>query len=73
MPKKGVDILKAYDDRLRGLALTTGAQTWADAGVVSSSLVVANGWVYTNHQGAVKRYAAADGAAGWTALPDGNI
>ena len=66
-------VVVAYDDRLRGLSLTTGAQTWADAGVVSSSLVAANGWVYTNHQGAVKRYAAADGATGWTALPEGNI
>ncbi len=69
----GTTLVVAYNDRLRGLALTTGAQTWVDSGVLSSTLVAANGWIYTNHQGAVKRYAAGDGAAGWSALPDGNI
>ena len=69
----GTTAVVAYDDRLRGLSLATGAQTWVDTGVVSSSLVAAGGWVYTNHQGAVKRYAAADGATGWSVLPGGNI
>ncbi len=66
-------LVVAYDDRLRGLALATGAPIWVDSGVVSSSLVAAGGWIYTNHEGAVRRYAAADGAAGWTALPAGDI
>ncbi len=69
----GTTVVVGYDDRLRGLSLTTGAQTWSDPGVISSSLVAAGGWVYTNHQGAVKRYAAADGVPGWSVLADGNI
>jgi outer membrane protein assembly factor BamB len=69
----GTTVVVAYNDRLRGLSLTTGAQTWADTGVVSSTLVAANGFVYTNHEGAVKRYAVADGVPGWTALPAGNV
>ena len=52
----------AYDDRLRGLSLTNGSQTWVDTTVRSSALVAAGGWVYTNDDQGVKRYAVADGA-----------
>ena len=62
----------AYDNRLRALSATTGAQQWAVPGVTSSQLVVADGWVYTNNLSGVSRYALASGAAGWS-VPNGNI
>ncbi|MEI2774750.1 MAG: hypothetical protein V9G19_02035 [Tetrasphaera sp.] len=38
-----------YDDRLRGLNLATGAQTWVVSGMVAGTIVAsADGWVYAN-------------------------
>ena len=68
----GPSVVVAYDDRLRALSATTGAQQWAVPGVTSSQLVVADGWVYTNNLSGVSRYALATGAAGWS-LPNTDI
>jgi outer membrane protein assembly factor BamB len=68
----GNTVVVAYDDRLRGLNATTGGQLWSTAGIVSSQLVIAGGFVYTNDDGGVSRYSLATGAAdGWT-VPDGS-
>ena len=68
----GGTVVVAYDDRLRGLSGSNGAQLWSTPGVWSSQLVIAGGFVYTNADFGVSRYSLATGAAdGWT-VPDGS-
>ena len=69
----GTTVAVAYDDRLRGLSLTTGAQTWTRTGVKGYAVVIAGGWIYTNDTGSVSRFDLATGAPGWIAQAGGNI
>ena len=62
----GSTVVVAYDDRLRALALSNGAQQWSKPGVTSPQLVIADGWIYTSDAASFGRYALADGAAGWS-------
>ena len=69
----GTSVVVAYDDRLRALSATNGSQLWSLPGIVSSQLVVADGWVYTNNGAGVSRYALATGNAGWSVLAGQDI
>lgn len=67
-------VVVAYNDRIRGLSLATGAQTWVATGVTTSNLVIGpDGWVYTNKGSGIARYNAATGAAGWAVRPGTDI
>ena len=66
----GTTVVVAYDDRLRALAAAGGGQLWSTPGVVSAQVVIAGGFVYTNDDQGVSRYALGTGvASGWT-VPD---
>ncbi len=69
----GGTVVVVYDDRLRALSATNGSQLWSAAGVTSSQLVVADGWVYTNDEQGVSRYQLSNGAAGWSVRANTNI
>ena len=69
----GTSVVVAYDDRLRALSVTNGGQLWSKAGVVTSQIVIAVGWVYTNNGNGVSRYSLAAGAVGWSVLAGQDI
>ena len=61
----GSTVVVAYDDRLRALALSNGAQQWSKPGVTTAQLVIADGWIYTSDATSFSRHALADGSPGW--------
>jgi outer membrane protein assembly factor BamB len=63
----GSSVVVAYDDRIRALSLTNGNQLWSRPGLLTTSLVIAGGWVYTHHDGAARQLALTNGTDGWTA------
>lgn len=65
----GDRVVVAYGNRLRALSLATGAQLWSQP-VVSNDVLIADGWVYTQGNGSVRRYALTDGTAGWSVSPE---
>ncbi len=69
----GTSVVVAYDDRLRALSVANGGQLWSKADVVTSQIVIADGWVYTNNGNGVSRYSLAAGAAGWSVLAGQDI
>ncbi len=69
----GTSVVVAYDDRLRALSAVNGGQLWSKAGVVTSQVVIAVGWVYTNNGNGVSRYSLAAGAPGWSVLAGQDI
>ncbi|MCU1352657.1 MAG: Ig family protein [Acidimicrobiales bacterium] len=61
----GTRVVVAYSDRLRAFNLSNGSLSWGKVGVVSSSVVVSGGWIYTNDGGGVRRFALDTGTPDW--------
>ncbi len=65
----GTRVVVGYDTRLRALSSTTGAQLWTQPGS-AYSLAIADGWIYVNNDGSLRRFALDTGAPGWTVTPE---
>lgn len=64
----GSTVAVAYDDRLRALSTTTGAQQWTRSLASPGEVLIADGWAYTRSGGGVSRFSLATGAPGWSVL-----
>ncbi len=70
----GSTVVVNYYNRIRGLSLATGAQTWTVAPTAADSMVAStDGWIYLNKDAGVARLNAATGVLDWAVRPGSDI